>query len=117
MYAIRSYYGFYRDDKQYVKTVEHLLDLWYRSVGGNTVLLLNLTPDRRGLIPEKDAARLREVGRIIKESFQNNLAEGAKISASAAMSDHGADRITSYNVCYTKLLRICKQDSNYSKKD
>jgi alpha-L-fucosidase len=73
---------FYRDDEQYVKTVEELVDTWYRSVGGNTVFLLNLTPDRRGLIPEKDAERLREVGRIIAASFEENLALNAEVEAS-----------------------------------
>lgn len=73
---------FYRDEKQYVKTVEELTDTWYRSVGGNTVFLLNLTPDRRGLIPEKDAERLREVGKIIKDAFKENLAADAAVEAS-----------------------------------
>jgi alpha-L-fucosidase len=73
---------FYRDEEQYVKTVEELLDTWYRSVGGNTVFLLNLTPDRRGLIPEKDAFRLREMGRIIASSFEENLALNAQVEAS-----------------------------------
>ncbi|MEQ9287343.1 MAG: alpha-L-fucosidase [Cyclobacteriaceae bacterium] len=79
---------FYRDDKQYVKTVEEILDTWYRSVGGNTVFLLNLTPDRRGLIPEKDAKTLREVGRIISNTFEKNLTEGAR--ASEPSEDAGA---------------------------
>lgn len=73
---------FYRDEQQYVKTVEELLDTWYRSVGGNTVFLLNLTPDRRGRIPEKDAARLREVGNIVARSFEHNLAANARIEVS-----------------------------------
>ena len=70
---------FYRDDEQHVKSVEELVDTWYRSVGGNTVFLLNRTPDRRGLIPEKDASRLREVGAIISQSFKRNLVEQASI--------------------------------------
>lgn len=64
---------FYRDEQQYVKTVTELVDTWFRSVGGNTVFLLNLTPDRRGLIPDKDADRLHELGRIIESSFSQNL--------------------------------------------
>ncbi len=73
---------FYRDEEQYVKTVTELVDTWYRSVGGNTVFLLNLTPDRRGLIPDKDAGRLRELGRVIESSFSHNLMsqEGIDIS-------------------------------------
>jgi alpha-L-fucosidase len=74
---------FYRDEEQYVKSVEEIIDMWYRSVGGNSVFLLNLTPDKRGLIPDKDATRLREAGKIIAQAFENNLATDAQISASA----------------------------------
>jgi alpha-L-fucosidase len=36
------------------KSVEHLLAIYYRSVGMGANLLLNLAPDRRGRIPEED---------------------------------------------------------------
>jgi len=76
---------FYRDEEQYVKTVEELTDTWYRSVGGNTVFLLNLTPDRRGLIPEKDAERLRKTGDIIARSFEVDLTTNASVESSDAV--------------------------------
>ena len=34
--------------------------LWYRSVGHGANLLLNVPPDRRGLVAESDVTRLRE---------------------------------------------------------
>ncbi|WP_223552184.1 alpha-L-fucosidase [Aestuariivivens sp. NBU2969] len=74
---------FYRDEEQYVKSVEQIVDAWYRSVGGNSVFLLNLTPDKRGLIPDKDAKRLRKAGEIIAQAFENNLATDVEIEASA----------------------------------
>lgn len=91
--SIRSGW-FYRDENQYVKTVDQLVDTWYRSVGGNTVFLLNLTPDRRGLIPEPDASRLKETGRIIAESFQVNIAEGSTVTASDSEKRHSAKNMT-----------------------
>ena len=42
------------------KSLEHLLGIHYRSIGMGAGLLLNLPPDRRGLIPEEDVARLME---------------------------------------------------------
>ncbi len=81
---------FYRDSLQHVKSVQTLLDTWYRSVGGNTVFLLNLTPDRRGLIPDKDANNLRKMGEIVKESFKTNLINNAKVEASDSESNHPA---------------------------
>ncbi len=79
---------FYRDSLQHVKTVQTLLDTWYRSVGGNTVFLLNLTPDRRGLIPDKDANNLRELGKIIQISFNVNLMDNADVKASNSAKKH-----------------------------
>ena len=52
------------DDK--VKTVDQLLDIYYASVGRGTTLLLNVPPDRRGLIPRngrRAAARVQEGAR------------------------------------------------------
>ncbi len=88
---------FYRDENQYVKTVEEILDTWYRSVGGNTVFLLNLTPDRRGLIPDKDAERLLEVGSILSKTFSNNLTKGAEAIAENADKGAGAHNVLDGN--------------------
>jgi len=74
---------FWRDEKQRVKTTEHILDIWYRSVGGNTVLLLNIPPNRDGLFAERDCKVLTELGHILRETFKTNLAAGATATASA----------------------------------
>lgn len=84
---------FYRDENQYVKTVEELVDTWYRSVGGNTVFLLNLTPNKKGLIPEKDAERLSELGRITREAFDENLAENATVEGSEVEGSNKAGNV------------------------
>lgn len=89
---------FYRDDKQYVKTVEELVDTWYRSVGGNTVFLLNLTPNRKGLIPDKDAARLRKLGGIISNTFKENLAEDATVVSSQESNGHSGSNMLDGNM-------------------
>jgi len=68
---------FYRDEKQTVKTVDELFNIWLNSVGGNSVLLLNLTPNRRGLIPQTDADRLARLGEILEKTFKRDFAKGA----------------------------------------
>lgn len=70
------------DDK--VKSPRDLVDLYYASVGRGASLLLNMPPDRRGRIPERDARVLREFHRLIAATFSTNLATGAKASASNA---------------------------------
>lgn len=74
------YYHQYEDNK--VKTLEHLLDIYYKSVGRNSTLLLNLPVDRRGLIHENDERQLKKLTAQLKEDFATNLALKAKTSAS-----------------------------------
>ena len=69
-----------------VKSLDHLLDIYHRSVGRNSVLLLNVPPDRRGLFHENDVARLKELRTALDATYGTNLARGAAVSA-----DSGAD--------------------------
>lgn len=50
---------FFQPDEQ-PKTSEHLLAIYYRSIGLGANLLLNLPPDRNGLIRDADVARVGE---------------------------------------------------------
>jgi alpha-L-fucosidase/beta-glucanase (GH16 family) len=75
---------FWRDEKQHVKTTAEILDIWYRSVGGNTVFLLNIPPNRDGLFPQRDSRVLREIGQILRQTFKTNLADGATATASVS---------------------------------
>ncbi len=90
---------FWRDEEQYVKTTEQILDIWYRSVGGNTVFLLNIPPNRDGLFAERDCKVLQEVGQIVRETFKTNLADGATATATAtAGSDFDANKAVDGNI-------------------
>jgi alpha-L-fucosidase len=63
-----------REDAQ-VKSLDQLMDIYYKSVGRNSNLLLNVPPDRRGLLHENDVKRLAEFGAEIKRRFGKSLAE------------------------------------------
>ncbi|MGW9414942.1 alpha-L-fucosidase [Arthrobacter cupressi] len=65
--------GWFWHEDQEPKTLEHLLAIYYRSVGLGANLLLNLPPDTRGLIPEEDVARVREFGAEINRRFETPL--------------------------------------------
>jgi alpha-L-fucosidase len=56
-------------------TLDHLLEIYYRSVGHGTQLLVNIPADRRGLLPDADAARAREFGDEIRRRFGSSVAE------------------------------------------
>jgi len=63
------------------RTVTQLVDIYYTSVGRNGNLLLNLSPDKRGLIPDNQLDALAKTARILRETFANNLASKAQIIA------------------------------------
>ena len=63
---------FYSDsDEHTVKSLDELVGIYYQSVGRGGNLLINIGPDRRGLLPDKDAGRLIELGNEIKRRFSN----------------------------------------------
>ncbi len=74
------YYHESQDDK--VKSLEHLLDIYYKSVGRNGNLLLNLPVDRRGLVHENDVKALMDLRKALDETFADNLALNTKASSS-----------------------------------
>ncbi|MGN0299412.1 MAG: alpha-L-fucosidase [Lachnospiraceae bacterium] len=82
-----------REDNQ-VRPLKELVDIYYHSVGGNATFLLNLPPDRRGRIHEKDAERLQELGTYIKHAFQVNLLETeGYLSASSELEGHSIEQV------------------------
>lgn len=90
---------FWRDEAQYVKSVEEILDIWYRSVGGNTVFLLNIPPNSDGLFSERDVKVLESVGETLSKTFKTNLAEGAEVEASSSRdNEHSAKNIIDENL-------------------
>jgi len=86
--SIRPGWFYHAQEDDRVRSVETLIDIWYRTVGGNSTLLLNIPPDRRGLFHEVDVERLRGMGEYIRTTFANNLAEQAEITADL---DNGYD--------------------------
>jgi len=61
-------------DENTVKSLDELLGIYYLSVGRGCNLLLNIGPDRRGLLPDVDTARLLEFGDEIRRRFSAPLA-------------------------------------------
>lgn len=80
--SIRPGWFYHRSQDAQVKTPEQLVDLHYNSIGRGASFLLNLPPDRRGQLHQRDVASLRGYRRILDMTFGKNLAEGARVSAS-----------------------------------
>jgi alpha-L-fucosidase len=69
---------FYREEEDSkVKSPEKLFDIYLKSVGRGANLLLNVPPDKRGLIHDIDSAALMNFKKLREESFATNLLKGA----------------------------------------
>ena len=71
--SIRPGWFYHKEEDEKVKTPEQLFDLYLKSVGRGATLLLNVPPDRRGLIHEKDSISLTGFRKLRDESFNVNL--------------------------------------------
>jgi alpha-L-fucosidase len=91
--SIRPGWFYHSAEDGRVKTPEKLVDIYFSSVGRNGVLLLNIPPDRRGLIHEADAEALLGLNRILESTFAVNLAGGAGVRASNERTGHPASAI------------------------
>lgn len=80
--SIRPGWFWHKSQDSKVKSLEHLVDIYYKSVGRNSVLLLNVPPNNRGLFAEPDIERLREFRKVLDRTFAVNFAEGKPAVAS-----------------------------------
>ena len=76
---------FYHAEEQ-PKNLQQLLSIYYTSVGRNSLLLLNVPPDNRGLIPAADSLRLMELRAALDSIFGHDLARHARVTASNSRS-------------------------------
>jgi alpha-L-fucosidase len=79
--SIRPGWFYHESQDSLVKSPQELMDIYYKSVGRNAILLLNLPPDQRGLIHEKDVESLLSFKQILEETFKENLILGATCTA------------------------------------
>jgi len=71
--SIRPGWFYHQAEDSKVRSLENLLDIYEKSVGGNAVLLLNIPPDTKGQINAADVTRLKELGDRIRSIYSNNL--------------------------------------------
>ena len=74
--SIRPGWFYHQQEGNQVKSLKHLTDIYFKSVGYNSVLLLNIPPDQRGRISDADVNRLKEFADYRKEIFADNRVKG-----------------------------------------
>lgn len=70
-----------REDHQ-VKSLEQLVDIYYRSVGHNANLLLNFPINLEGKINKSDSIRAIEWFKVLQEDMKDNLLKNCKVYSS-----------------------------------
>jgi len=84
---------FYEEaDAHTVKPLEELVGLYYLSVGRGANFLINIGPDRRGLLPDADRERLLEFGAEIRRRFGHPFATMADGETTDAGWEYAADQ-------------------------
>ena len=88
---LRNLHWFWHpNDEASVKSLGELLTTYDETVGHGAQLMLGIAPDRRGLLPDSDVARLEEFGKAIRERYSHNLAlDHAATSADVAAALDG----------------------------
>ena len=90
--SIRPGWFYHSSQDKEVKTPEKLLDIYFSSVGYNSVLLLNIPPDRRGLLHENDVKAVKGLRALLDKMYAVNFASNAHFSSDGkntdAITDH-----------------------------
>lgn len=89
--------GWFWHASEVPKSAITLLDIYYKSVGRNCLLLLNVPPNSSGLISPEDIKVLQEFTELRKSIFSHNLARNASLVASSTRGV-GDTRFDPYNV-------------------
>lgn len=107
---------FYRDDTgQKTRNADNVFDMYERAVGGNSIFLLNIPPDRSGKLPLKDVEVLEETGRRIRQTYGTDLLKGAdgpakvldnNLRTSVTLSRNGGEFVvtTPEPICLNRIV-------------
>jgi len=74
--SIRPGWFWHANENDKVRSASNLVNLYYQSVGRNSLLLLNIPPNNQGLLQLTDVKAIREFRAILNETFATNLADG-----------------------------------------
>jgi alpha-L-fucosidase len=72
--------------RKHPRSLSQLVDIYYSSVGRNGNLILNLSPDTRGLIPDDQVTALSRMAQVVNDTFATDLAAGGKLTADTSNS-------------------------------
>lgn len=78
--SIRPGWFYHQEEDDKVRSLEELSQIYFHSVGGNGTFLLNIPPNKEGLLAKEDVERLKELGEFLRKAFKRNLVEEAVLA-------------------------------------
>ncbi len=103
--SIRPGWFYHEDEDDQVKSLQELAEIYFRSVGMNSVLLLNVPPDKRGRLHDTDVERLRQFGNWISSIFQDEILTDGEIAWKARSGAYKEYMVNGNSVINTLLLQ------------
>ena len=85
-FSIRPGWFYHESEDDQVRSLENLISIYDRSMGVNSTMLLNVPQTKEGLIHDRDAERLRELGAYLRRREAHNLVEEAEMTATGSES-------------------------------
>ena len=104
--SIRPGWFYHQQEDNQVKSLKHLTDIYFKSVGYNSVLLLNIPPDQRGRISDADVNRLKEFADYRKEIFADNRVKGGLKAWTARPGDTRVYQLKPKSEINVVMLRV-----------
>ena len=93
--SIRPGWFYHPGEESKNRAPENLLALYEKSVGRNSLLLLNVPPDRRGHLTDGEIASLQGFDVLRQRVYGRSLAASAKLSASSTLGIHSVENLVS----------------------
>jgi alpha-L-fucosidase len=90
--SIRPGWFYHASEDSVVKSPQQLFEIYLTSVGRGSTLLLNVPPDKRGLLHENDVKTLLELRTLLNKEFKTDFAKNAQVETS---SFRGNDKLYS----------------------
>ena len=78
--SIRPGWFYHPEQNRQVRSLANLVDIYFRSVGCNSVLLLNIPPNRRGLLDSVDVERVKALSEYLRKTFADNRVIGGDMA-------------------------------------
>ncbi|CAL0321950.1 unnamed protein product [Lupinus luteus] len=106
--------GWFWHASEHPKSARTLLNIYYKSVGRNCLLLLNVPPNSSGIISAEDIQVLKEFSDLRNSIFSINLATNAFLNASSTRGGIHDSRFSPNNVLKEDIHTYWAPEENQS---